>query len=683
MKKRFSKKNKEEMFSSKKNEEVDDSVFVKHKIEEEINIGDDIFLSEEKLGPEEDLNFEKEISFNRRRSNKDVQQDLLEIYSEDGTLPDFQTIKIKKKRPFLLSFFYYLIILAFLVFTGHSIYTYFQNTKDASSVLELQVSAPNKVVLGEDFMYEINYKNNSNYTLSDVNIDITYPENFILAEVYSIDTYHDDKHWQISEIGPKISGTIKIRGKIINQEGLNNLLSVKSRYGIKGLNSVFTKDTFFSLAVSSIPFSKEDIFSSTVLVGEEYPLEIKINNFPQEKIPHFQIFFNNSDDVVLLYNEKDNEEAIKNQVIEKLDAQTFKVDPSKSSGLNFHFKYKINEKKEEEQILFWGLKYVDEEGHEFVFWEKKNILDVIKSDLHLSLSINEQGEDFPVNFGDQLDYVIKYSNKGDKKMKNVIIMAVLESDFIDLNSLVDKNKGKLSRKTISWSYSEIPDLREIGPGQGGEIKFSLNASDAKRIAYSQKKEIKSYAQFSIGNIEDFKDSADHLSDNRSNVIVNRLNSDLSIKEQVLYFDEDNIPVGSGPLPPVVGEKSTFRYYWTLKNTLHELRDLRVDLDLPDYVIWGDNYNVSAGNLDFDYENNRVTFNISRWPLGVDQVDINFDVSIIPSESEYNKIIILSSGSKLEATDVETNAVIYKETDVKTSKLEDDSIAAYNNDGRVR
>lgn len=673
MKKLLSKKNKEQDIFLGENEGGEDLVFVKHKIEETENIS----LSNQKKQTI------KENSSRRRLSSEEVHQDLMEIYSDDGALPDFKTIKIKKKRPFLLGFLYYVIAFSILGFIAYSVYSYIQNNKDASSVLEMQISAPSKVVLGEDFIYEIAYKNNSNYTLSDVNLELNYPENFIVAEVYSVDNYRDNKYWQISEIGPKISGIIKVRGKIINQEGLNNLLSVKSRYGIKGLNSVFTKDSFFSLAVSNIPFQKEDIFSSTVLVGEEYPLEIKISNFPKDKISNFQIFFNNSESIALSYNEKDNEEAVKNKIIEKLDAKTFKINPAESQDLKFNFRYKANEKKEEEQILSWGLKYVDESGKEFVFLEKKNVLDVIKSDLHLSLSVNDSNEDFPVNFGDRLNYVIKYSNKGDKKMKDLVIMAVLESDFVDMNSLADENRGKISRKTISWSYSEISDLKELGPGQSGEIRFSLAVSDAKRIAYSQKKEIKSYAQFSIGNIEEFKEDADRLSDNRSNIIINRLNSDLSIDEKVLYFDEDNIPVGSGPLPPVVGEKTTFRYYWTLKNTLHEIRDLKVELNLPAYVIWNNSYKVSAGNLNFDDNSNKVVFNISRWPLGVNQVDISFDVSVIPTEAEYNKIIILSSGSKLEASDTETNATIYKETDVKTSKLEDDSIAAYNNDGRVK
>jgi len=141
-------------------------------------------------------------------------------------------------------------------------------------------------------------------------------------------------------------------------------------------------------------------------------------------------------------------------------------------------------------------------------------------------------------------------------------------------------------------------------------------------------------------------------------------------------------VGSGPLPPVVGEQSSFRYYWKLKNTLHELQDLNLTLDLPSYVIWDDNYNLSAGNLNFDPLNNRVSWNLSRWPLGVNEVNVDFSVSVIPNEGDYNKIMILSSGSNLEALDVETRDIIKKRTEAKTTRLEDDAIANLSSDGRV-
>ena len=651
-------------------EKSEDLIFVKHKIS-----NDNFSVNKES------------VSNKKKLDDKEIENNLREIYSEDekGLLPDFKTIKVKKKKSIFLKFFYFFIFLVILAGIGFSIFKYVKNNRDISSVLKINISAPEKIGLGEDFFYEVEYKNNSNYNLNNLSLEFTYPENFILAEVYSIDETADNKLWKIEKLGPNLSGKIKIRGKIINKEGSINLLTVKANYGIDGLSSGFSKESLNSIIIGSLPFQITNDFYSTVLVDEEYPLKLNFKDFPVNQIDKFILSFSGPDNIFSIKNtvDKNSSSSSSSTVLSKIDDYNFLITASSSNQFSFDFKYKIKERKNDQENISWVLKYVDDNGKEFIFFEKQVILEVIKSDLNLNISINESSTDIPINFGDTLNYVITYNNKGDKDMKNVVIMAVLKSDFLDWKSLKDENGGTISRKTISWTSKEIPDLEVLEPGEGGEIKFSINTSNSNNIEFGQDLKISSYAQFSIGNIEDFSDDDEHLNDNSSNTIINEFNSDLSIQERVLYFDDDNIPVGSGPLPPAVGEKTSFKYYWTLKNSLHELKDVKVELDLPDYVIWDNNYNVAAGNLNYDPNDNKIVFTISRWPIGIDTVEVSFNVSIIPTESEYNKIIILSPGSSLSAVDDKTGAIINKKTEVKTSKLEDDSIANFSSDGRVK
>ncbi len=657
------KKNKDKEQSGKSN----NLIFVKHKINND------------------DFSVNKESINKKKLDDREIESNLREIYSEDeeGSLPDFKTIKVKKKKSIFLKFLYFFIFFTILFGIGFSIFKYVKNNKDVSSVLKINISAPEKIGLGEDFFYEVEYKNNSNYSLNNLSLEFTYPENFILAEIYSIDETVDNKTWKIEKLGPNLSGKIKIRGKIINKEGSINLLTVKANYGIDGLSSGFLKESLNSVIIGSLPFQITNDFYSTVLVDEEYPLKLTFKDFPINQIDKFVLSFSGPENIFSIKNIVDKNSSSSSTNLTKIDDYNFSIAASSSDPFSFDFKYKISERKNDQENISWVLKYIDDNGKEFVFFEKQVILEIIKSDLNLNISINEFSTDTPINFGDTLNYVVTYNNKGDKDMKNVVIMAVLKSDFLDWKSLKDENRGNVSRRTISWTSKEISDLEVLEPGEGGEIKFSINTSNSNNIEFGQDLKVNSYAQFSIGNIEDFSDDDEHLNDNSSNTIINEFNSDLSIQERVLYFNDDNIPVGSGPLPPVVGERTSFKYYWTLKNSLHELKDVRVELDLPGYVIWDNNYNVDAGNLSYDINNNKIVFTISRWPIGIDKVEVNFSVSIIPTEAEYNRIIILSPGSFLSAIDDKTRAVINKKTEVKTSKLEDDPIANFSSDGRVK
>ncbi|MBU0897552.1 hypothetical protein KJ806_00280, partial [Patescibacteria group bacterium] len=168
--------------------------------------------------------------------------------------------------------------------------------------------------------------------------------------------------------------------------------------------------------------------------------------------------------------------------------------------------------------------------------------------------------------------------------------------------------------------------------------------------------------------------------NSSNIIINKINSDLNLTEQVRYFNDDNIAVGSGPLPPKVDQTTSLKVYWTINNNLHELNNLIVSTQLPDYVKFGNKSNVSVGSLDYDEQNNIVTWNIGRLPISTYKVNSEFNIEITPKENNRNKILVLLSGTNISAIDSETNATIKKTMEAQTTRLKDDNIA--NTDGIV-
>ncbi|MFA7600681.1 MAG: hypothetical protein WCY43_00425, partial [Patescibacteria group bacterium] len=460
-------------------------------------------------------------------------------------------------------------------------------------------------------------------------------------------------------------------------------------------SSYFKKEFFYSVSVSSIPFSINLDFFSTALVGEEYLLKFSMKDFkPLLKSDMFLSILSSDNIQFYLPEEEFGGDSEKILQLEQSDKNIFKISFKDNNSLSdfnnlssdsydFYLKYKVLDRIDDLEKVSWQLKYSDESNPNLIFLEKEFSLSVIKSDLHLNLTINENSSDQSVNFGQTLNYVINYANKGDKKMKDLIIMAVLESDFLDWESFTDIKGGRVNRGTISWTSQEISELKELDPGQEGFINFSINVAPFVDVSYGQELKLESYAQFTIGNVEELGEDKFRVSDNKSNAILSPINSNFFAKEELRYFDDNNIPVGSGPLPPKVGEKSTFRVYWTIKNSLHELKDLQAELYLPEYIIWENKYDISAGEIYYDLTENKVLWSLGRLPLGIDEIKISFDIAIAPSDFEYNKIIILSPGSSFKAFDVETSSWIDKKTEIKTTKLEDDPIAGLSSDGRIK
>ena len=80
---------------------------------------------------------------------------------------------------------------------------------------------------------------------------------------------------------------------------------------------------------------------------------------------------------------------------------------------------------------------------------------------------------------------------------------------------------------------------------------------------------------------------------------------------------------------------------------------------------------------------QVVWEIGLLPVSVYQASAEFGINLTPSENDRNKILILSSGATVSATDSETKSTIVIKSGPKTTKLEDDEIAGMNNNGRIQ
>jgi len=293
------------------------------------------------------------------------------------------------------------------------------------------------------------------------------------------------------------------------------------------------------------------------------------------------------------------------------------------------------------------------------------------------LLLNGSRANQAVDFGQDLHYAVSYANKGESELKDVVIMAVLNGEYLDWASLETSSPGKEKGNFISWSKSELPALAAIGAGHEGVIDFSLKVKTEDQIKPGVSHSLEAYAQFNIGE----QPKVDINAENRSNVIIATVNSDLKLQEEIRYFNADNIAVGTGPLPPRVGEQTTFKVYWTIKNNLHDLTNIKVNFKLPLHMEWAEHERTSAGNIYYQPEERAVIWEISRLPVAIFRSDAEFSLSLTPTAENLGKIIVISNGAKISALDNETNQVIEKSTKPKTTKLEDDSIA--QTDGLIR
>ncbi len=628
-------------------------------------------------------NFEKVLD--REVRHQEIDSNLSEIYRDKkGDLINVKKMNVKKRSLSIVRFFRKLIFWAILALAAYFVYFYFFSSSNNVSAMEFKISAPEKVSSGEDFSYSIDYYNPTKFTFTKINLELKYPENFIYASA-SLNPQGGNYGFNLPDLAPGARGSLTINGKLIAQLASVNILSGRLSYTPLNYSSEYKKENSISTEIKDLGFTADVETSSTVFINSDNELKLILSDVKNNYFGNFNVSFVLPEDVSVEIASSTEKAEVKAAESENKKIEIVKdgVNSWQVSGLNSEsghqeilFKYKVKKKIDLAEIKVHLEKKLDD-GQAYVFWEKILNPEIISNDLNLTLFLNGAKNDGAVNFGQPLNYTLSYSNKGNNTFKDMAIMAVVQGDFLDWNSLnVDKKGEVRSNGAIVWTKNELSELAEIKPGQEGEINFSINLKPYNETDLGKNLEITSYAQYSFNN-KSIKGE-----ENKSNSIISKINSDLSLVESIRYFNNDNIPVGTGPLPPKVNEKSSFVIYWTVKNNLHELSETRVVLPLPSQVYFDEKANTNVGSIYYDRANNQVIWEIGRLPVSVYRADAEFGIFIKPTENDRNKILVLSPGSAVSAMDTETKDIISKKTDAKTTKLEDDDIAGLNNSGRV-
>ena len=633
--------------------------------------------------------FERAVKHEARQ--EEIDDNLSEIYRDkSGEMVDVSHF-YQEKNSFLVSLIKKLFVLAVLVVLGYGFYSYFSNKPLDSASIDFTINVPEQVKAGEEFSYTLNYKNKSRFILNSLRLEMKYPDGFILSDVSgasltSAATSTAANYFDLVSLPVDAEASVVVKGKIVGPKDTPNFLSASLSYRPGDFSSEFKKEAVASTMLNDLGFDLNYEYANAALVGEVSEVDLVFTNVKANLLDGFGVSFMFPENITLVGSSASSTDSGQTASSSETILTVSKISPlvwqvnGLIPGTNTYrlpIYYTVNKKVDDNQSIIIRLNKQMENGKSYVFAEKNIQLNVMNSNLNLLLIMNGSKNDNTANFGDTLNYSLSYSNESDGPLNDVVIMAALKGDFLDWSTFKNEQKGSVGENTVTWTKEQIPTLATLAPGAKGVIDFSINIRPYSNNDMGKSFTISSYAQFNVNNRQG------GLNDSKSNNIITKINSDLNLTEKILYFDENNVPVGSGPLPPKVGEKTSLKVYWTLENNLHELSDTRVVTRLPDNVSFDEKKNISTGDLSFDAASHSVIWNIGSLPISTYQAKAEFNISITPTDNQRNSLLVLLGGTTINAIDSDTKSILEKKSNSKTTKLEDDDIAAINNSGLVQ
>lgn len=605
-----------------------------------------------------------------------MQQELTKIYqNQDGSMPDISHLEVQRQSrwKFLLltivgagALLASVSWLGFLLLGGGDRFN--------TTSIKLELTAPQNIASGDEVQYRLTYKNVEKVPLDDVEIIFRYPDGFSFTEASPAPQNSDAPNvWTLGRLERNQSGEIVIKGTLIGEVGSLKTINATASFRPENFSSLFkeTADATSQITASILEITVEG--PPKTLAEKAVRYLITYRNASQQKLEHVKVVASYPPSFVFKeanpepYTRDDEARHFNNQwVIDNLA-------PNQEGEIEITGGYLADPERTAADFTV-QIGFFDPQTDAFSVQQEKTVTtNITGQNLALNLIANGSDQDQPISFGQILAYSIIYKNLGQEDLDDVAISATLDGDVLDWALLDDKHGGTVEGSTITWTKEQIAEFDRLRPLDEGSIDFTVQVKAADDINLNETNlQVTSQVKATTAKIGEL-DAADLAIE--SNKITSNINTDVELKVEGRYFTADNIPVGSGPLPPVVGQTTTFRIYWSIANSLHEVGDVTVSATLPYGVEWTNKSLAKVGNLRYNKSDQTVTWTIpSINPNeGFDDINVWFDVSVTPAKDQAKKLLILIGQANLTATDEVTDAAISKVGPAITSNLEDDPI----------
>ncbi|MBU0597767.1 hypothetical protein KKF61_02080 [Patescibacteria group bacterium] len=564
-------------------------------------------------------------------------------------------------------------IFALVIIVGFTLagFYYFINRQDqfTGENISLNIDVPINVASGNGLTLTLEINNQEVLGIKNAEVTVQYPGGFTFSQADPQPVNEANNAWGIGTVKSRSTETINITGLVVGDIGSVKEFNFILSYMPENFNSEFQMKKSANVIIKESVIGLDMDVPVKVISEQASAYNISVTNNSPDDMNGIRIVLSIPEDMEISSKEPESTDGDLVWEIESLES-------GKSYDIKFNGSLSIDDGEMREISAEVG--YVDNQGQYHVQAEESSIVFVVFPQLILSLSVNGDTSDTTTFFGKTLQYKIGYANESQSDIRNMELSVDMSGEVLDWNSLIDSNNGSVSEQTIIWDKNGLPDLELVEPGDQGEFWFSINLADNLKAQDSDDINYTVSAQV-LARSSEVTDLEGSSLEVESEEIVTKINSRLDLRAEGRYYDDEYLPVGEGPIPPVVGEKTTYQIYWFLQNGTNEVANVEVKAELPEDVRWTDDTLLSAGEINYDPATRIVTWSINKIPPHVGQLipelEVRFGVEVVPEKSDIGKLLILLNKSEATASDNYTEQPLTNIQDMITSDLPDDPIAA--------
>lgn len=537
------------------------------------------------------------------------------------------------------------VTIAMLFFGLLATFWYWQKNTFSKGDLKLEILGPTEADLLEEIEYIVKLKNNSNFRLDNPQLIFIAPPNSLKDEKFIESKVLGEEELGLA-IYPGEEKNFSFKIQLLGKENETKTVKAILSYQPKNLKSRYQSETTFITVLKTTPITFEIDLPSKLPVGKNFTF--KINYFSSLNFPlsdlRCQIEYPSRFE--FLSSHPASIEKTEWVIPLLNNFQGGKIE------INGNFSGEVGEIK-----IFKAKLGIVKEGRFIQLKEVSRGAELVKPFIFLKQKINNN-PDYTAFPGDWLHYEIYFRNIKDTELNNLTLFSKLEGEAFDF-STIKSEMGIFhpGDNTIIFEWKNVPELQYLPPMKEGKVDFWVKL---KEDFGNVKEPILRHKVFIGETSEEF---------------VTKISSKLEIVQELFFSDE--IFGNSGPLPPVVGEKTTYTILWRLKNYYSDVKDVKVKAKLPSWVeLTGKIFPTEESkNFVFNSSNNKVIWTVGDLERGSGVLKLGktlaFQIAFLPQEIHRGKSPELIFEIELEGLDSWTTAKLEnKLPGITTASLEE-------------
>ena len=557
----------------------------------------------------------------------------------------------------------WLVLLALLLAIVSFLSFWFGSPSFSESGVKLEIEGPNQVSVGDEVVYKLKYSNDTKLDLNDMTFKFTYPDDSVVLKD-GVVVKDLSETFTLDQLSPGQEAEREFKAFLVGDRGNIKTAKVELSYWAGDLRTAFQKITSTSSTIIGLPVS--------------LTLSAPPNSVPGQAISYVLDYRNeSSDDIYDLRLEFDYPDgfSVQRTTPSPNTGNYVWIVPilKKGSGGRISITGSLNGKEGEIKNILVLLKR--KISDQYVNYEKAEISSVIANPLLGAEILVNDSSDYSAFAGDDLNYIIKYSNNSNYNLVGVNLTIKLEGEMYDISSL-DTKGGYYdnSNGTILWNASTVSDFANLAPNKKGQVSFRIKLKNSIPSGASGSKNlfVRASARLGTPNVPSSVGGDEIFAESN---LVTKISTQPTLKQTVYYND----PAfgSSGPLPPEVGKETLFTVHWQITNPGNDMSGVKISGILPAGVNWKSVVSVGSGQSEptFNSNTSEVVWNLGVLPQGVGvtgaKYEASFQVTVKPAINQKGSPVLLIKDSKLSGVDTFTKQnIIVSARDISTDELVD-------------